>query len=105
MIIIVLCVILTKEEKANEEEEIEERPIFPLEESSKLEVMKIYNNIGDNDKSTLEVFHEYLSQKSTNLKDEQKVYLAYHWITNNIKYDHGRSRSRNCEISSRTYFS
>ena len=64
MIIIVLCVILTKEEKANEEEEIEERPIFPLEESSKLEVMKIYNNIGDNDKSTLEVFHEYLSQKS-----------------------------------------
>ena len=88
MIIIVLCVILTKEEKANEEEEIEERPIFPLEESSKLEVMKIYNNIGDNDKSTLEVFHEYLSQKSTNLKDEQKVYLAYHWITNNIKYDH-----------------
>ena len=36
----------------------------------------------------MEVFHEYLSQKSINLKDEQKVYLVYYWITKNIIYDH-----------------
>ena len=86
VVVIVLCVVLTKEEKTNEEEEIVGNPIFPLEESSKLEVMEIYNNIGNNDKSTLNVFHEYLSQKSSNLKDEQKVYLAYYWITKNIIY-------------------
>ena len=50
--------------------------------------MEIYNNIGSNDKSTLKHFCDYLSKKASNLKEEQKVYLAYYWIINNIKYDH-----------------
>ena len=99
VVVIVLCVVLTKEEKTNEEEEIVGNPIFPLEESSKLEVMEIYNNIGNNDKSTLNVFHEYLSQKSSNLKDEQKVYLAYYWITKNIIYDYDGLNNDNAVIS------
>lgn len=47
----------------------ENQNIFPLEESSNLEVMNIYNNIGNNDKGTLDEFCEHLSQFS-NLEDE-----------------------------------
>ena len=80
-----------KEESENKtikgEDEKNEVKIFPLEENSKTEVMNIYDNIGENDKGTLNQFCEYLSQKASNLKEEQKVYLAYYWITKNIKYD------------------
>lgn len=88
VIIVVLCVVLTKKSKKDEEIEFEEVKIFPLEESSKSEVMEIYNNIGSNDKSTLDKFSSYLSSKASNLKEEQKVYLAYYWIIQNIKYDY-----------------
>ena len=66
---------------------INEERIFPLEEKLKIEVMEIYNNIGNKDKGTLEQFKEYLSEKGSNLKEEQKVYLTYYWIINNIVLD------------------
>ena len=49
--------------------------------------MEIYNGIGNKDKGTFEQFCEYLSEKGSNLKEEQKVYLSYYWIKNNIVYD------------------
>ena len=49
--------------------------------------MEIYNNIGDNDKDTLAVFKNFLSENTNNLEDDQKVFLAYYWITSNIEYD------------------
>ena len=76
VVIIVLCVSLTnkkeKEEQLINEEEIK---IFPLEEKLKEEVMQIYNNIGSKDKGTYEQFCDYLANKGSNLKEEQKVYL------------------------------
>ena len=91
--IIILCVALIKKrDKENEEDtpfsnnDIQDK-IFPLPENSKSEVMDIYNNIGDNDNGTLSQFCEYLSQNALNLKEDQKVYLAYYWITQNIEYD------------------
>mgnify|MGYP002622914447 CR=1 FL=1 len=90
IIVIVLCVVLTKKDK--EEEEETEIKIYPLEESLKSKVMEIYNNIGNKDKGTLAQFSSYLSEKASNLKEEQKVYLAYYWVVKNIKYNHdGRS--------------
>ena len=86
VVIIVLCVVLSK--KDVKEEKIEEIPIFPLAENIKSEVMEIYNGIGYKDKGTFEDFCEYLSEQGSNLKEEQKVYLSYYWIKNNIKYDH-----------------
>ena len=88
ILIIVLSIVLSKSEDKQNQENITKKSIFPLEESSKAEVMEIYNNIGSNDKSTLKHFCDYLSLKASNLKEEQKVYLAYYWIINNIKYDH-----------------
>ena len=81
----------------------ENQNIFPLEESSNLEVMNIYNNIGNNDKGTLDEFCEHLSQFS-NLEDEQKVYLAYYWIINNIVYDYDGYRNKNSEPLPENYF-
>ena len=75
-------------EKIEETEEIEEIPIYPLEESLKSEVMSIYEGIGNNDKGTPSQFRSYLSERGSNLKEEQKVYLAYYWVTRNIKYDY-----------------
>ena len=69
----------------------EEEKIFPLEDSLEAEVMEIINNIGDNDKGTLNQFCDYLSQKGSSLTDEQKVLLAYLWITTNINYQRGTS--------------
>ena len=60
--------------------------IFPLSEELNSEVMSIYDGIGNNDKGTLEQFCEYLKSKGSNLKEEQKVYLSYYWITKNIGY-------------------
>ena len=62
--------------------------IYPLNNQKKSEVMTIYNRIGDNDKYTLSVFKNFLSENTRNLDEEQKVYLAYYWITSNIKYDY-----------------
>ena len=60
--------------------------IFPLDENSNLEVMNVYNNIGDKDDGSLDDFCEYLSQNSANLKEKQKVYLVYYYITENIEF-------------------
>ena len=75
-------------------EKVEEEPkIFPLEENSKQEVMDIYENRGISDQSTLQVFCDYLNEKGSNLKEDQKVYLAYYWVTYNIVYDYeGREK-------------
>ena len=64
----------------------ENKNIFPLDENSNLEVMNVYNSIGDKDDGSLDDFCEYLSQNSANLKEEQKVYLVYYWITENIEF-------------------
>ena len=77
----------SKTDKINKEEYIYARNLFPLSAELKSEVMTIYNNIGDNDNSTLKVFSEYLSKETINLKEEQKVFLAYYWIINNCKND------------------
>ena len=90
IIIILLCLLLRKKEIKEDlppsNNDIPE-PIFPLPEDSKSEVINIYDNIENNDDGTLTQFCEYLSQNGTNLKDEQKVYLAYHWVVENIQYN------------------
>ena len=83
IIIIVVAVVVSKSSKDKEKEYV-----FSLSEKSLKEVNNIYNNIGNNDKGTLVKFCEYLESKASNLNEAQKVYLAYSWITNNIKYDH-----------------
>ena len=60
--------------------------VFSLNEEMYSQVMSIINGIGNNDKGTLTQFCEYLKSKGSNLKEEQKVYLAYYWITKNIDY-------------------
>ena len=80
--------IINYKDHENNQEKSEEYRIFPLKEGLKLEVMEIYNSINNNDKGTLEQFCDFLSEKASNLKDEQKVYLVYYWITQNIKYDY-----------------
>lgn len=95
VVVVVLCVTLTKkdkeiqEEEEDEGEEFEDSPIFPLEDSLKSKVVEIYNDIdtGAKDQGTLEQFLQYISEKSSNLNDAQKVYLAHYWITRKIKYD------------------
>ena len=62
-------------------------PIIVLSSAQKNKILEIYNNIGTNDDSTLEIFCNYLKEKSTELNEYQKVYLAYYWVSNNIKYD------------------
>ena len=64
-----------------------------MKDESKTEVMNIYNNKGTNDQGTLDQFCEYLSEHGTNLEEDQKVYLAYYWITKNIVYDYDSYRS------------
>ena len=94
VVVVVLCVTLTKKDKEIQEEEdegeeFEDSPIFPLEDSLKSKVVEIYNDIdtGAKDQGTLEQFLQYISEKSSNLNDAQKVYLAHYWITRKIKYD------------------
>jgi hypothetical protein len=89
------CVVLTKEPKKEEinditlTEKVEEEPKnFPLEENLKQEVMDIYENRGTSDQSTLQVFCDYLNEKGSDLKEDQKVYLAYYWVKHNIVYDY-----------------
>ena len=100
VVVVVICVTLTdrdeKTEEQEEGEEIEEIPIFPLEEDSKSKVIEIYNDIdtGNKDKGTLEQFLQYISEKGSDLKDEEKVYLAHYWITHKISYDDGALQSR-----------
>ena len=98
VIVVVLCIVLTRKKENIEEQENEEIKIFPLKESSKSEVIDIYNKIGNNDKGTLAQFGKYLSEKTNNLKEEQKVYLAYYWITKNIKYDYAGRRAGTVEF-------
>ena len=49
--------------------------------------LSIYDNIGNNDKGTLEEFCSYLNSKASHLDEEGKVKLAYKWVTTNIEYD------------------
>ena len=35
----------------------------------------------------MEIFCNYLKEKSTDFNEYQKVYLAYYWVSNNIEYD------------------
>ena len=100
VVVVVICVTLTdrdeKTEEQEEGEEIEEIPIFPFEDNSKSKVIEIYNEIdtGNKDKGTLEQFLQYISEKGSDLKDEEKVYLAHYWITHKISYDDGALQSR-----------
>ena len=77
--------------------------ILILNEEKKEAVTLIYNDIGNNDKGSLEQFCNYLNEKSGNLDDNQKVYLTYYWVANNIKYDAYKflnNMSPDCEPSS-----
>jgi hypothetical protein len=49
-------------------------------------------------------FCEYLSQNSLNLKEEQKVYLAYYWVTKNIVYDHNGRLNNNAQTNPDAFF-
>ena len=46
-----------------------------------------YKDLLNHDKGTLTEFCNYLSSKYSNLSEEEKVKLAFRWITENIKYD------------------
>ena len=86
-------------------EEIIDKSIFPLQEDEEREVMEIYNNIGEKDKGTLDEFCNYLSENGSNLKDEQKVYLAYYWVTQNIVYDYEGLSAGNAITDPNKFFS
>ena len=75
----------------------ENQNIFPLDENSNLEVMNVYNNIGDKDDGSLDDFCEYLSQNSANLNEKQKVYLVYYYITENIEFYYVNNYETNLE--------
>ena len=79
-IIILIIIIAVSVKKKNKDDTKDEKQLL-------LEVNDIYNNIGDNDKGTLEKFCNYLSSSASHLKESQKVNLAYKWITENIEYD------------------
>ena len=64
-----------------------DNPIIVLSNSQKNKILEIYNNIGSNDKGTLDLFCNYLKEQSAQLNGYQKVYLTYYWVANNIKYD------------------
>ena len=86
ILIIALSVQNNKKDKTEKETE-KEKEKETQTETGGLDYIEIYNNIGDNDKGTLEEFCSYLSSKASNLDEEQKVKLAYKWITENIVYD------------------
>ena len=108
-IIVGICLSTLKNKENKEEdsltEEIIVNSIFPLPEVEELKVMEIYNNIGDKDKSTLNEFCEFLAEKSSDLKDELKVYLAYYWVTHNIVYDYEGLNSGNPIVEPDLFFS
>ena len=35
----------------------------------------------------MEILCNYLKEKSTDLNEYKKVYLAYYWVSNNFEYD------------------
>ena len=92
VVAIAVCIALNskkeEEEEINEELFIEEPKIFPLQENLQSEVMTIYEGLIKKNNGTFEAFCEYLALKGTHLNEEQKVYLAYYWVINNIVYDH-----------------
>jgi len=89
IIIISVAIILSNSSKNKKEDNDDDGEYtFNISEKSKKEVLNIYNNIGSNDDNDLTTFCNYLSSQSSNLNDEQKVYLAYYWIAKNIKYDY-----------------
>ena len=72
IILIIIIAVSVKKKKANEDSK---------------DYIKILNNIGNNDKGSLNDFCNYLSNKASDLSEEQKVKLAYRWIVENIIYD------------------
>ena len=79
-IIILIIIIAVSVKKKNKDDKEDEAQL-------QLEVNEIYNSIGDKDKGTLAEFCNYLSSTASDLKESQKVNLAYKWITQNIQYD------------------
>ena len=98
---------IKEEEEEEEEEKIEEIPIFPLKDNLKSKVIEIYNDIdtGNKDQGTLTEFLEYISEKSSDLNDEQKVYLAHYWITRKISYDHDGLNAGTSRVEPSQFFS
>ena len=112
VVVIVLCVTLANKDKEIQEEEdegeeINDIPIFPLEDSLKSKVVEIYNDIdtGKKDEGTYQQFLQYISEKSSNLDDAQKVYLAHYWITRKIKYDTVGLNSNRYSVEPKDFFS
>jgi transglutaminase/protease-like cytokinesis protein 3 len=66
--------------------------------------MEIYGNIGSNDDGTLEAFCTYLGEISTDLVEEQKVYLAHKWIVDNINYDYTGLNNNNAKVEPQQVF-
>ena len=58
-----------------------------LNKTEKNKLLKVYNNIGTNSNSSLDIFCDYLQKTCSNFTDEEKIYFIYYWITHNIKYD------------------
>lgn len=85
ILIIVIAVAANKGKNKNKKEN--QDYLGEVTQEGDQEYLKIYNNIGDNDKGTLSEFCSYLSSKASHLNEEQKVKLAYKWITANIIYD------------------
>ena len=87
ILIIIIAVSVKKSKKGTE----------GIEGKESTDYIDILKNIGDNDKGTLTQFCDYLSAKASNLNEEQKVNLAYKWITENIEYDEDGSVERDPE--------
>ena len=83
IILILIIIIAVSVSKKNKEEK--QNSNSNLKNFSTIE--KQYNDLLNHDKGTLTEFCNYLSSKYSNLKEEDKVKLAYHWLTENIEYD------------------
>lgn len=53
----------------------------------KEKLKKIVSSCPKRESIPLNKFREYLKKVTNNLKDEEKAYVLFYWITQNIKYD------------------
>jgi len=87
ILIIIIAVAVSKKNKDEEQNSNSNLKNFANIESK-------YKDLLSHDDGTLTEFCNYLSSKYSNLSEEDKVKLAYRWITENIVYDKDRNVER-----------
>ena len=88
ILIIIIAVAVSKKNKDEEQNSNSNLKNFATIESK-------YKDLLSHDDGTLTEFCNYLSSKYSNLSEEDKVKLAYRWITENIVYDKDGNVERN----------